>query len=290
MKELPEGASRIEAAIQRARQLHKESEAAWAAGSSPMRKDTAPSFSPASSGKQALSVDMLPQVTMKPGVAQENRVLGRLAGAHGGQSEYRMLRTRLMQRMRSNKWQILGISAAGEGEGKTLTAINLAISIAAEVGQEALLLELDLRRPRIHEVLGISSTEFKSVSDYLKDESTDLRELLFKPGIERLGCALCSAPLDRASDLLASSRGQQLFKELRQQLLPQTIVVVDLPPLLSTDDALVVAPMIDALLFVVAEGQTRRSDLVEANTLLQEFNVIGTVLNKSVETDSKKYY
>ena len=290
MKELPEGTSRIEAAIQRARKLHKESEAVWAASSNRVPTSAAAMLSPSARDRQSLSMDMLPQVTMKPGVARGNRVLGRVEGAHGGQSEYRMLRTRLMQRMRSNKWQILGISAAGEGEGKTLTAINLAISIAAEVGQEALLLELDLRRPGIHEILGISTPEFKSVSDYLQDESTELKDLLFSPGIERLGCALCSAPLDRASDLLASARGRQLFSELRQQLLPQTIIVVDLPPLLSTDDALVVAPMMDALLFVVAEGQTRRSDLAEANTLLQEFNVIGTVLNKSVETDPKTYY
>jgi protein-tyrosine kinase len=73
-------------------------------------------------------------------------------------------------------------------------------------------------------------------------------------------------------------------------LLPQTIIVVDLPPLLSTDDALVVAPMLDALLFVVAEGETKRSELAEAHHLLAEFNVIGTVLNKSVEADPKSYY
>lgn len=284
--------SKIEAAIHRARMLHNQAQATWAAGSSTamVNSSTAPVLAREAAGNHSLSVEMLRRAHMDPNAARENRVLGHDASAHGGQSEYRMLRTRLMQRMRSNNWQIVGVSAAAEGAGKTLTALNLAISIAAEVGQEAVLLELDLRRPSIYQLLGISPQDFTCVANYLQDESTEIRDLLVCPDIERLGCMLCSTPLMRASDLLASNRGRQLFNELRRQLLPQTVVVVDLPPLLSTDDALVVAPMIDALLFVVAEGQTRRSELVEANGLLAEFNVIGTVLNKSVETDPRTYY
>lgn len=284
------GTSKIEAAINRARQMHKESVDATGSGSPRLGARSAATREPGTAGKKLLYMDKLKKVSMNAEVARDNRILGSVIRPRGGQSEYRMLRTRLMQRMRSNNWQVLGISAAGEGEGKSLTAINLAISIAAEVGQEAVLLELDLRRPGINELLGIPPQAFTSVSSYLQGDSTDIKDLLFTPGIERLGCMLCSTPLAHASDLLASARGQELFKELRRQLPPQTIVVVDLPPLLSTDDALVVAPMLDALLFVVAEGQTKRSELAEAHHLLAEFNVIGTVLNKSVETESRKYY
>jgi protein-tyrosine kinase len=290
MKQVPAEMSKIEAAIQRARRLHKEAEAEWSSGSSKAQLPSAPGRERGPTARPSLSADMLRRVNMDRDVARENRVLGHDINPSGGQSEYRMLRTRLMQRMRSNKWRVLGVSAAGEAEGKTLTALNLAISIAAEVGQEAVLLELDMRRPNISKILGISPQDFTSVSNYLRDGANDVQELLFCPGIERLGCILCSEPLERASDLLASASGQQLFTELRRQLLPQTIIVVDLPPLLSTDDALVVAPMLDALLFVVAEGQTKRNELAEAQHLLAEFNVIGTVLNKSVEADAKSYY
>ena len=195
-----------------------------------------------------------------------------------------------MQRMRSNNWRVLGVSAAGEGEGKTLTAINLAISIAAEVAQEAVLLELDLRRPTIHKCLGLSPSDYTSVATYLEDESAEVEDLLFGPGIDRLGCLLASNSVEHSSDLLASPRGQQLFEALRTKLLPKTVIVVDLPPLLSADDALVVAPMIDAMLFVVSEGETPRADLIEAQQILEEINVIGTVLNKSAEKDPRKYY
>jgi protein-tyrosine kinase len=290
MKEVPAEMSKIEAAIQRARRLHKQAEAEWSAGTNPPGIKPAAHRERGPAVKDLISVDSLPRVRLDRDVARSNRVLGHDINPSGGQSEYRMLRTRLMQRMRSNNWRVLGVSAAGEGEGKTLTAINLAMSIAAEVGQEAVLLELDMRRPGIHQILGISPQGFTSVSSYLQGDTADVRDLLFCPGVERLGCMLNASPLERASDLLASSRGQQLFTELRRRLLPQTIIVVDLPPLLSTDDALVVAPMLDALLFVVAEGQTKRSELAEAHQMLEEFNVIGTVLNKSVETDPKTYY
>ena len=119
-----------------------------------------------------------------------------------------------------------------------------------------------------------------------------LSDLLVCPNIERLGCILTHDPLERSSDLLASPRGALLFSELRERITEKTVVIVDLPPLLAADDALAVAPMLDALLLVVAEGQTERSDLSEARPILDEFNLIGTVLNKSKEKDSKRanYY
>lgn len=281
--------SKIEAAIERARTLRKQAEANRLPGD-PRAGATGLDGLARTLPADRMSVDGVPGIPLNLRVAREHRVLSHNVTPSRGQSAYRMLRTRLLQRLRANNWRTLGVSAAGEGEGKSLTAINLAISISAEIGQEALIIDLDLRRPRIHESLGISPQSFRGVNEYLEGSVTDVRDLIFNPGIERLGCILCSRPVERSSDLLASPRGHQLFEELRRCLLPQTVIVVDLPPLLSADDALVVAPMIDAMLLVVAEGQTRRSDVVEAQHLLAEFNVIGTLLNKSVETDPRKYY
>jgi Mrp family chromosome partitioning ATPase len=75
-----------------------------------------------------------------------------------------------------------------------------------------------------------------------------------------------------------------------QQRCPGALIVFDLPPLLATDDALVVAPMVDALLFVVAENGTKREEVLSARQLLKEFDVVGTMLNKSVEQDTRSYY
>ena len=195
-----------------------------------------------------------------------------------------------MQRMRANEWKFLGVSSMGPNEGKTYTAINLAISIAAEVGQEAVLLDLDLRRPSVSPCLGLDPTSLTKLAEFLAGSIADVRELLVCPGIDRLGCIATGSPLERPSDFLASRRGKQLFDELRARLLPETVVIVDLPPLLTVDDALAVAPMIDGLLFVVADREAKRDDLVAAHDLLQEFNVVGSVLNKSVDKDERKGY
>jgi capsular exopolysaccharide synthesis family protein len=231
----------------------------------------------------------LPNIATDAAVLNANRILSPDT-PHQAEGAYRMLRTRLMQKMRSNGWRTLGVTSIGPNEGKTFTAINLAVSIAAEVGQEVLLVDLDLRRPSVHRYLGIDPSEFASVGQYLDGTSEKLGEMLVCPGIDRMGCLLTGVPLDQPSDLLASPRGKQLFDDLRRELPPETVIVIDLPPLLTVDDALAVAPMIDALLFVVAEGETKRDELTDARQLLEEFNLVGTLLNKSIDTDSRKNY
>lgn len=234
-----------------------------------------------------------PRVGVNEEVFQANKILTHVSNdIHPAETAYRMLRTRVMRAMRGNGWQILGVSSISPNEGKTFTAINLAISIAAEVDQEAILVDLDLRRPSVYEFLGIEPDDFKDLKDYIEDDSQDLKDFLICPDIDRLGCVVSANALERPSDVLASTRGKLFFQELRERLAPEVVVIVDLPPLLSADDALVVAPMLDAFLLVVAEGYAERAELAEIRPFLHDFNHIGTVLNKSVERDTKRagYY
>ena len=209
---------------------------------------------------------------------------------HSAQSAYLMLRTRLMKIMRSNNWQILGVSSMSQDEGKTFTSINLAASIAAEIGQEAVLVDLDLRRPSICSTMGIEPTAFSGLPEYLQGREDDLRKLVFCPTIDRLGCLLSATSLERSSDLLASPRGKELFHELRHRLPPKAVAIVDLPPILVADDALAIAPMLDALVLVVAAGESERREIAGAKHLLGDFNIIGVVLNKSQEKDGRAQY
>jgi Mrp family chromosome partitioning ATPase len=244
---------------------------------------------PLPSGDDLLRMGKVRRVPANWEAFKANRILTQ--DAHSpAVSAYRMLRTRLMQKMRSHGWRILGVSSLGQNEGKTFTAINLAISIAAEIGQEAVLVDLDLRRPSVFTYLGIDAGQFTSSTRYLEGSVADIGELLICPGVDRLGCLLSADSLDQPSDVLASPHGKRLFDDLRRRLPPETVVIVDLPPLLAVDDALAVAPMLDGLLLVVAEGYAKRNEIADARELLQEFNVIGTLLNKSVETDNRKHY
>ena len=218
-----------------------------------------------------------------------NRVLIESSARQPAEGAYRMLRTRVMRAMRARGWHRLGITAAGANEGKTLTAINLAVSLAAQRTQPIVLVDLDLRRPKVNQYLGIPGERFLGLPDYLSGTATSIDDLLVSPGIEGLYCILGSRPVDRSSDLLASPRGKSFMMELTQKL-AGAMLIFDLPPLLATDDPLVVAPMIDGLLFVVADRIALRSEVANAAKLLQEFNVIGTVLNKSSAPVKHGYY
>src|SRR3990172_1538446 len=170
---------------------------------------------------------------------------------------YKMLRTQVLQRMVAKNWNALAITSPGPGQGKTLTAINLAISLAREVHHTVLLVDLDMRRPSIHRYLGLS-VQF-GISDVLTN-GTPLQQVLVNPGIERLVVLPGREPLHNSSEMLASPRMKQLVKDLKSRYTTR-MILFDLPPLLSADDALAFAPYVDAALMVVAEGQTTRDEL-----------------------------
>ncbi len=190
---------------------------------------------------------------------------------------YKMLRTQVLKRMREHGWNTLALTGVGPGEGKTLTAINLAINLASEVNYTVLLVDLDLKRPSIHKYFGIMPEW--GLSDYFQ-ESMPLNQILINPGIDGLVILPNSKPIQNSSEMLSSSQMGKLVKELKTRY-PSRFVLFDLPALLTTDDALAFSSYVDALLFVVEEGKTRKEDLVEAMEILRGVNVLGTVLNKA---------
>lgn len=199
---------------------------------------------------------------------------------------YRLLRTRVLHRMHQNGWRTLGITSAGPKEGKSLTAINLAISIARDAERTALLVDADLRRPSVHLYLGLDAE--LGLGDFLN--GADVERMLINPGIERLvilpGCS--RQPV--GPEQLASARMANLVHELGSRY-EDRIVVFDLPPVLIGDDVLSMASNVDALLLVVSEGDTDARALARSLELLDEVPIIGTVLNKSSpESSSHGYY
>jgi protein-tyrosine kinase len=237
----------------------------------------------------AIDLAKAPTIVTDGSWLRQNRILVESDPRQAAEGAYRMLRTRVMRQMRTNGWRRLGITAARPGEGKTVTAINLALAVAAERAQPVVLVDLDLRRPRVSRYFGIGDNQAVSLADYLEGRTTSLDQLIVTLAEQGLHCILSTRSVDRSSDLLASPQGQAFLSDLADRL-PDAFLIFDLPPLLSTDDPLVVAPMLDATLLVVAEGVSPREDVAGAAKLLSEFNMIGAVLNKSVERSEKGYY
>ncbi|MBI3899648.1 MAG: CpsD/CapB family tyrosine-protein kinase [Gammaproteobacteria bacterium] len=217
-------------------------------------------------------------VSLYPGWLRQNRIIAS-SGADEFAQSYKVLRTQVAQRMRQHGWRTLAVTSPGPGEGKTLTAINLSISLALEANQTVLLVDADLRRPSVHAYLGFEANV--GLRDYLQ-KGTPVEEILVHPEIRRLVILPGGAPLENSSEMLSSPMMLRLVQEVKRRY-PSRLVVFDLPPVLTTDDVLAFAPYLDAALLVIEEGKTLRDDVARAAELLHtaNHNLIGTVLNRS---------
>ena len=203
---------------------------------------------------------------------------------------YKLLRTRVMSRMQQNKWKTLGITSAAANEGKTLTAINLAISIALKQNYTVMLVDADLRRPSIHSYFGFQPQH--GLGDYL-EKGTPIEEILIHPTIESLvllpGSISSIGPMDKSSEFLASPKMAQLVEEIKSRY-PSRLVLFDLPPVHLGDDVVAFSPYLDTIMLVVEDGKTQSGELGRALELLEEVDIIGTVLNKSSHSSKIQDY
>lgn len=198
---------------------------------------------------------------------------------------YKILRTHVLQRLREHGWNTLAVTSPGDREGKTLTAINLAISLAQEVGHTVLLVDADLRHPSVHRYFGVEPA--RGLADYLVDDAP-LPELLVHPAeIGRFVFLPGGRAVENSAELLSSPRMGRLVEEVKRRYASR-IVVFDLPPLLSSADALAFAPYVESALLVVEESATSADGVARAAELLQKTQLIGTVLNKSLSVPRQR--
>ncbi len=220
-------------------------------------------------------------------IARESRLLLNSSRPEdrGTVAAYGMLRTRILHRARSKGWQTIGITSAAPRDGKSLTAVNLALSLAREKNNIVVLLDLDMHNPSVCRTLGITpETELR---DYFECRVETPADLFMSIGVENLIIAGNQSPAPNSAALLASSRLEELLHYIRAAT-ANPFIIIDLPPVLSPEDTLVVAPRIDALVLVASEGVTPRADLEKASELLADFSVAGVVLNRS--SDASKQY
>jgi protein-tyrosine kinase len=190
----------------------------------------------------------------------------------------KILRTQVMHSLREHDWNVLGVTSPGHGEGKTLTAVNLAVSLAMETTQTVLLVDANLRNPSVHEVFGLD--DCPGLADYLLDNQP-LEDLLVHPGIGRFVLLPGGRAVSNSTEILTSQKMLALVEELKYRY-PARIVIFDLPPLLHTADVLAFSPYTDALLLVVEEGKTTAEEVQRALSLVKNSRpVLGTVLNKA---------
>lgn len=199
---------------------------------------------------------------------------------------FKILRTQVLHELKENNWTTIAINSATQGAGKSFVASNLAVSIALEVNYTVLLVDLDLRRPRVHKYFGIEPQA--GLQDYLKSD-VPLSDILVNPGINRLVLLPGSGTTGEASELLSSPKMINLVDELKNRY-ESRIIIYDLPPLLAVDDARVILPYIDANIFVAEDGKNTEDEIIKSLNILDKTNLIGTVLNKSSDKEQNYSY
>jgi hypothetical protein len=194
---------------------------------------------------------------------------------------YDVLRTQLLQAMDRRGWHVLAVTSPTEGCGKSITSINLALSIARQSERSVILIDLDLQRPRVSHYLGLKPTQ--GVVGVLSGK-TKLPDALLHAQIGGYFSGVLPAETRslHSSELIASRGMRNMLQEIKVAF-PEAIIILDLPPILSGDDVLSVAPYVDCFLVVAAVGTTTISDIRECNKHLHSAEVLRIVLNKSSE-------
>ena len=198
---------------------------------------------------------------------------------------YDVLRTQVLQKMDEKGWRTLAITSPTVGSGKTVTAINLAISIAHHTQRTAMLVDFDLRRPRVGTYLGVRKTP--SLSEVLTGKA-QLADAMVNPDLPRLVVLPTSRPVPHAAEVLSSVVVRSMVADLRERYADR-IVIFDLPPVMAGDDVMALLPSVDAVLLVVGNGDSTRKEIEESMRHLPPEQLLGVVLNKA-EAEVRRGY
>lgn len=199
--------------------------------------------------------------------------------------EFRSIRTNIQFSMVDKKIQTLLVTSAIAESGKTTVAVNLAAAFAAE-GTRVLVVETDMRKPRIHKIF--KSEKSQGIANLITNRDLLLEDVVQQSSIKNLSFLTCGPIPPNPSELLNSNRMTELIEEMKQQY---DLVVFDSPPVLAVTDAQILSTKVDGTLFVIPEGEVKKEEVHDAAERLKKVdaNVLGTIMNK-VELDAEAYY
>ncbi len=173
---------------------------------------------------------------------------------------------------------LIMISSAIAGEGKSFTSVNLALSIAQEQDITVLLVDADVAKPHISEIFGVS--EMPGLLDILDGQSQSLDALILATNIEGLDILPAGAPRSNTTELLSGSKMDSVVQQMATAC-SNRVVLFDTPPLLQTSEAKVLANLAGQIVLVVKAESTPQGAVAEALHILGEEKTVNLVLNQS---------
>lgn len=222
--------------------------------------------------------DALEEVALTQAALDANNLFLQ-ANPHPAAAAFDILRSRLLHEVTEKQWHRIAITSPGTGCGKSFVAANLALSLARRPGSRTALIDLDLRQPQLARILGV--TDAIALADFLSGE-LHLQSVFRRYG-PSLALGLNSQPVGRATDVLHDPNCAHALADVAELLTPE-VTLYDLPPVLTGDDVLVMAPYVDAVLLVTDGTKTSAAEIRAAEkSLAGRIPVLGIVLNRAQE-------
>jgi exopolysaccharide/PEP-CTERM locus tyrosine autokinase len=260
--------SRIEQALEKAAYLRNA-----ATGTVPIKQSDGKAF-----GQPEMRLPLPPVLTDGESLPRiDNPLITTLNDPHSPVSEeYRKLKsiiTAFAQRDGFNN--VIMVTSSVSSEGKSLTSLNLAITLAQEFDHTVLLIDADLRKPSIQGYLGMEPSN--GLSEYLAGKG-EIRELLIRTGIGRLTLLPAGTPVKNPVELFSSQKMKEFVTEIKSRY-PDRFIVIDTPPLLPFAEARSLADLVDGVVLVIREGQASPENIAEAMKAFDSSKLIGAVYN-----------
>jgi len=225
------------------------------------------------------------RVELNPRLMARNRIVS-FDMSHPNHVAFNLLRTRVRKIQHDNRWKTIAVTSPTPACGKTMVALNLAFSLARAADTRVTLIDLDLKRPAIARTLGIKPTG--SIGQFLRGNA-EANDCFVEVG-PNLAIGLNADHIQESSELIHSPLIGKLIDFINLSLAPN-IILFDLPPMRTCDDALAFMPHADAAFLVAAAGKTTVPELNECEQQIVHLNkFVGVVLNKSEETREDYYY
>ncbi len=205
---------------------------------------------------------------------------------------FKLLRAQILFPKDGKRPRTILVTSALPGEGKTFVASNLAVSIAMGINEHVLLVDCDLRRPRLHVMLGYSNR--RGLREYLTGEK-DLPELMIRTRVDKLTLLTAGSPAANPSELLSSDRMRGFLEEVKARY-DDRYIVIDSTPAQAASEVGVLARYVDGSLLVVMAGKSPRQAIQKSIENLGREKILGIVFNgyqgayKPYHRYYKKYY
>ena len=220
----------------------------------------------------------------KRGSAQDVKLNAEAVGFQIKES-YKKARTNIAYSIVKKGCKMISFTSSAKSEGKTITSVNIAIALAQQVDTKVLIIDCDLRRPRVQSVLEIPVS--KGITNYLNFEC-EISDIIYNSKMDNLDAICCGTIPPNPSELLASDNMKDLIKELSNKY---DYIIFDTPPIGVVIDALPIIKQTDGVVVVVRDNVTDITDYKKTIEILNrsEANIIGVIFNDVEPVGKRKY-